>query len=178
MSRSLALAFLANLIFVVAVRADVPSGPAVGTEVPALTVFGVTGDVQNEDVDFTAHREGKPTIYCFVPADKWTRPAARLLKTLDGRISEVGEDAAIVVVWLTEDAEESKEYLPVAQQSLQLEHTSLAVCTSDPLGPIEWAVNLDAEVTAIVTVDGEIKKTFGFVSANDTVADDVIEAFE
>jgi hypothetical protein len=178
MVRSLALAVLANLAIVAIVRADVMSGPAVGTEVTELTVYGVTGDVQNEDVDFVAHREGKPTLYCFVPHAKWTRQAARLLKALDGRITEVGDDAAVVVVWLTENPEETKEYVPRAQQSLQFENTSMAVCTDDPLGPIEWAVNLDAEVTAIVTVDGEVKKTFGFVSANDTVADDVLEAFE
>lgn len=178
MVRHLVLAVLANLVFVFAVRADVPSGPAVGHEVGELTVYGVTGDVQNEEVDFVAHREGKTTLYCFIPQEGWARPVARLLKTLDGRIDDVGDDAAIVVVWLTEDPDAAKEYMPRLQQSLQLEHTSLSVCTSDPLGPLEWAVNLDAELTAIVTVDGEVKKTFGFVSANETVADDVIEAFE
>ncbi len=178
MRRFFVLALLVGLMSSASAWADVPSGPTVGTEVPELTVFGVVGDVENEDVDFAAHREGKPTLYCFIPADKWTRQVARLLKTLDGQITEVADDAAIVVVWLTEDPDASKEYLPRAQQSLRLEHTSLAVCTDDPLGPLDWAVNLEAEVTAIVTVDGEIKKTFGFVSANDTLADDVIEAFE
>jgi hypothetical protein len=150
----------------------------VGTEVEALTVYAVTGDVQNQEVDFVAQREGKPTLYCFVPADKFNRPTGRLLKALDGRIDDVDADAAIVTVWLTEDAEASKEYMPVLQQSLQFENTSLAVDTADPLGPLEWAVNLSADVTVIVVQDGVVKKTFGFVSANDTVTDQVIEAFE
>lgn len=178
MSRSLCLFVIASLSFAVSAWADVNSGPAVGTEMQELTVFSVTGDVQNEEVDFVAHREGKPTLYCFVPADKFTRQSGRLLKALDGRIDEVDADAAIVTVWLTEDAEGSKEYMPVLQQSMQFENTSLAVDTSDPLGPLEWAVNLNADITVIVVQDGQVKKTFGFVSPNDTLADSVIEAFE
>ena len=95
MLRSLALSVVTSLLFAVSARADVSSGPAVGTEVTELTVYSVTGDVQNEEVDFVAHREGKPTLYCFVPADKWNRPTARLLKSLDGRIGEVDPDAAL-----------------------------------------------------------------------------------
>jgi hypothetical protein len=178
MSRCFILSAVASLSFVASAWADVNSGPAVGTEMQELTVFGVTGDVQNEEVDFVAQREGNPTLYCFVPADKWNRQTARLMKALDDRISEVDPEAAIVAVWLTEDPDASKEYLPRAQQSLQLENTSLAVDTSDPLGPLEWAVNLNADFTVIVVQDGQVKRTFGFVSANDTLADTVIEAFE
>ncbi|MGE0609181.1 MAG: hypothetical protein AB7O62_18965 [Pirellulales bacterium] len=159
-------------------RADVDSGPAVGRETPALQVLGVVGDGAGETVDFAARRVGKPTVIVFVPADKWTRPAARLLKEIDGRATEANPDAAVVAVWLTTDAAKSKTYLPIAQNSLGFARTALCVDEKNAAGPLEWNVNTAAEMTVVVVAGGKVHARWGFVSPNDTVAKDVLAALK
>ena len=76
-------ALIATIIFVTSVaRADIESGPNVGTAVTALKVFAATGDHAGKELDFAADRGAKPTVYVFIPYDRFDRPLARLLKTL------------------------------------------------------------------------------------------------
>src|ERR1700758_2492078 len=82
---------------------DVASGPEKGKAVPPLKVFAATGPHQGRDVDYTKERGPKATVFLFIPADKWSRPLARFLKKLDEAVPKIGEDAAVVAVWLTDD---------------------------------------------------------------------------
>jgi hypothetical protein len=150
------------------------SGPAAGTDVAALKVYAVTGDMPGQTVDLVAQLAGRPTLYCFVPQEKWSRPTARLLKKLDGSIGDVAADAAIVAVWVTADPQQSKDYLPLAQQSLQLNRTTLTVDELNPTGPSEWGINADVDITIVAVKGGKVLKSFPLVSPNDTVADEVL----
>ena len=160
------------------VAADVDSGPAVDNPTPEMKVYAVTGDVTDKEVDYTEQRDGKPTIWMFVPTDKWSRPVARLMRELDTNLKDVSDDAYIVAVWLTDDQFKTKDYLPRAQQSLKLGHTALTFYQGKPTGPADWGINPDADVTVVVTAGGKIKATWGFVSANETVAEDVLETLK
>jgi hypothetical protein len=170
-------------------RAD--SGPAEGTEVPALKVDAVAGLVTGETKDFAAERKEMPTIYVFVQADKFDRPIARFLKVLaqelhvddtsaqrGGRprfLDKARPDVQVIAVWLTDDVEKSKEYLPKAQMSLQLSQTVWSVYTGDKSGPNGWNVDVASSVTAVVTDGAKVVKSFDYVSVNDTVVPEVLK---
>jgi hypothetical protein len=159
-------------------RADVESGPAAGEKAAALRVMAVTGDHENKELDYVAERKDKPTVYVFIAADKWDRPVARYLRTLDEKLGKLGGESRAVAVWLTDDANQSKAYLPKAQKSLKLEQTALTVFPGDKSGPDGWGVNPDASVTAVVVQRGKVAASFGYRSVNDTVVPEVEAALK
>jgi len=158
--------------------AELESGPSVGDKVPELKVATITGPAEGKELDQAAERAEKPTVYLFIAADKFDRPMARFIKTLDGKTGEIGQQAHIVAVWLTADAAASKEYLPKAQQSLRLENTSLTVYPGDKAGPGAWGVNPDAHLTAVVAAGSKVAARFGYISLNETDVPAVCKAWQ
>jgi hypothetical protein len=155
---------------------EVQSGPEVGKKVPALKVYAVTGLEENKELDYAAERKGKPTVYIFIQADKWSRPMARFLKTLEKQVQKESEDAYLIAVWLTEKPDDTKKYLPVAQESLQFEKTALTYFKGEKAGPKGWGLNADAHATVIVAGKGKVAARFGYMSVNETDASKVKEA--
>ena len=158
-------------------RADVDSGPAVGNATPELKVYAVTGDHADKEVTISTERAAKPTVWVFIPKDKFDRPMGRLIKDLDGKLGEI-TDAQLVAIWLTDDQFTTKEYLPKAQQSIKLERSALTFFQGDPAGPADWGINPDADVTVVVTGGGKVGATWGFVSVNETVAEKILTALK
>jgi hypothetical protein len=149
---------------------EVQSGPDVGKKVPALKVHAVTGIQENKDLDYAAKRKDKPTIYVFIQADKWSRPMARFLKTLEKQVQKESEDAYLVAVWLTEKPDATKKYLPVAQESLKFEITALTFFKGEKTGPKGWGLNADAFATVVVAHKQKVVARFGYMSINETDA--------
>jgi hypothetical protein len=181
MSRKLALIVAAALVPATTVLADDPTGPKPGATVSGFKAFAATGDDAGKAVDFVAARKGKPTVYVFLQAEQWSRPMARFLKVLDQEIVkgiEGADEAATVAVWLTDDKEKSKEYLPVAQQSVQFERTTLAVFEGDTNGPADWSIDPGKYLSTIVVRDGKVIKGFGYVSINETDVPEVVKALK
>jgi hypothetical protein len=167
-------AFLLSLLATMALYAQTNSGPAGGSKLPPLTVAAVTGDAAGEEVEFVARRGGKPTIYLFIQADKWDRPVARFVKTLDQELAGSRPDVAVVAVWLTDNVETSKEYLPRAQQSINLAQTSLCVYPGDKNGPAAWSIDPRLHLTAIVANNDHVIASFGYRSLNETNVPEVL----
>ena len=159
-----------------ALAADIDSGPKEGEKTPALKVSAVVGDHEGKDVDYVAERKGKPTIYIFVQADKFDRPIARYIKELDKVVGDVGKDTAIVAVWLNDDKDASKTYLPRMQKSIQLGYTALTVSVDGKTGPNDWVINDRAFVTTIVANDNKVAARFSYQSVNETDVADVATA--
>lgn len=162
-------------------RAQIASGPEAAAKQETLKAFAATGDLAGKSVDFVAERKNLPTVYVFVRADQWSRPMARFLRTLDEEMAkgiEGAKDARTVAVWLTEDQGKSKEYLPIAQQSVRFERTTLAVFEGDRFGPADWSVNSEAFLTAVVVKDGKVVKSFGYISLNETDVPEVVKALK
>jgi hypothetical protein len=159
-------------------EAEVQSGPKVGKKVPALKVYAVTGAREGKELDYTAERKQKPTVYVFIQAAKWGRPMARFLKTLEKQVTKESNDAYVVVVWLTDNQDKTKKYLPVAQQSLQFQATALTFFRGKTAGPNGWGVNEDAFLTAVVANQGKVAATFGYRSVNETDAPKVRKALK
>ena len=118
-----------------ALAQDVVSGPEKGKKAPALKVFDATGANKDKEIDYAAERKDKPTIFLIVQADKWDRPMARFLRKLDEAVIKESADAYVVAVWLTDDVDKTKSYLPVAQQSLKLQNSALTCFTGEKAGP-------------------------------------------
>jgi hypothetical protein len=155
---------------------DIKTGPEAGA-VPELKVYDTTGPNTGSEVDYVADRKGKPTVYVFIAADKWDRPVARFLKELDTAVGKESDDAYLVAVWLTDDAEKTKAYLPKAQMSISLQRSALTCFLGDKAaGPKNWNINADAHVTAVVSTDGKVVKNFGYRSVNETDVPAVKEA--
>ena len=160
------------------VRADVDSGPAVGTAVSALKVSVVTGDRAGKELDYAADRGAKPTVYVFVPHEKFDRPIARFLRELEKSVKEAGDDVTMVTVFLTDDEAKTKEHLPKIQMSLQFTVNAMAVFPSAKNGPEGWAVNTDAHLTAVVVQSGKVAAKFGYRSVNETAVPEVATALK
>jgi hypothetical protein len=148
--------------------AQVESGPAVGSKVDKLKVLVLTGEAAGKEVDFTAERKAKPTIFLFVQAEKFDRPVARFIKVLDQELAKNRDDVHIVAVWLTEDKDKAKEQLPRIQESLKLAQTTLALHMGDKNGPEGWGINADAHLTSVVAEQQKVEASIGFRSINET----------
>lgn len=148
--------------------ADVVSGPKEGSKVAALKVAMTTGDDAGKDADIAERQKDKPTIVVFVNAERWDRPMARFLRTLDQELLKTRQDVRLIAVWLTDDVAKSKDYLPRAQQSLKLEQTDWTVFLGDKNGPPDWSINSDAHLTAVLVSENKIDATFGYRSLNET----------
>lgn len=168
---------LSMLVFVVgqAARADVDSGPTVGEKMPALALPVVVGNNAGMETDWLKERGDKPTVYFFVRTDKFSRPIARVIKKFDGELAQRGEVRAIAV-WLTDNKADTEKYLPLVQQSLQFDHTTLCLHDSNRDGPNNWGVNSDADLTAVVIAEGKVVKRFGWVGPNEMVIKDLVAA--
>ncbi len=153
-------------------RAEPASGPKEGEKVAALKVFAVTGEPKDKEVEYTDLRKDKPTVYVFVSAKDLGRPMFRYLKKLD---EDLGDDGLMVAVWLTDDTDKTKEYLPKISQYFK--GAALTVF-GDTAGPKDWGVNTDAHLTAVVAHQGKVVKSFGYMSLNETDVPEVLEALK
>jgi len=177
---------LAGIVLLAAtslVQADVVSGPPKGEKTPMLKVYAVVGMAEDKEVDYVAERKDRPTVYVFVKAKDGAipeggRPAGRFMKGLDKAVKELGMEAYVVAVWLTDDQDKTKSYLPRIQMSLQFESTGLTYYQGEKSGPRDWAVNEDAHVTVVVTGKGKVVESIGYMSLNETDVPQVMEALK
>jgi hypothetical protein len=153
-------------------HAGVTSGPKKGKTIAPLKVFAVNGDPKDKEVDYAGLRKDRPTVYVFVSAKDFGRPMFRFLKKLD---EALGDDGAVVAVWLTDDAGKSKKYLPKIAQYFQ--GTALTVF-GDTSGPKDWGINPDAHLTAVVAHKGKVVRSFGYLSVNETDAPEVLQTLK
>src|SRR5947209_1967203 len=141
-------------------QTDVAPGPKAGDKVATLKVSAVVGPWAGKEVDVAAERKGADTIYVFVTQGHWDRPAARYLKALEAGLAKTSAAAQLVVVWLTDQPEQTKDYLRQVQQSIRLgEKVTLGVCT-DKGGPSGWNISETDRLTTVVAHGGKVAASF------------------
>jgi hypothetical protein len=155
---------------------DVSSGPEKGKNVPELKVYDVTGENKDKELNYVKERKDKTTVYLVIHASKFDRPMAQFMKKLDETVAK-DEGVYVVAVWLTDDTDKTKNYLPKAQQSLQFNNTALTYFPGDKEGPKDWNINGDAHLTAVVAHNGKVVALFGYQSLNGTNVPAVAEAY-
>lgn len=169
------VALLGLMVSAAIVSADPNSGPDVGTKLTKLKVAMATGDDAGKEVDVVEARKDAPTVILLVQADKFDRPMARFMKVLDTKLAKDRPDVQLVGIWLTDDVEKSKEYLPKAQQSVKFEQTVLGVHPGDVNGPEGFNIHTGAHITVVVADKQAVVASLGFRSINDTDVPSVIE---
>lgn len=157
-------------------NADLETGPAKGTATPTLKVFAVTGEHAHKEVDFATERKNRTTVFVFIRSDRFDRPIARFLRTFDEELRKEARDCLTVIVWLTDDVEKGKEYLPRVQQSLRLTQTVFTVYPGEMAGPADWAINADCHVSILIAHHQKIHAAFGYRSMNETDVPRVLKA--
>jgi hypothetical protein len=173
--------FLAIGLLAVAYQAagDIPSGPDAGATAEPVRVGVAAGERLGQSFDAVADRAGRPAVFLFVPADRFDRPTARFLKTLDDALArgiEGAADASALAIWLTDTPEQAREYLPRAQQSLQLARTTWGVFDGAKLGPPGWSINDTANLTAVVVRGGKVVASFGYQAPGEGDVREVLRA--
>jgi len=151
---------------------DVQSGPKVGAKVADLKVYDATGENKEKSVDYAALRKDKTTVYLFIGAGddfkgKFTRPMNKFMKTLDTQVARELEGTYLVAVFLTGDADKTREFLPKVQSSVSYVTTALTVFDGKD-GPKGWDLNADAHLTVVIADKGKVAARFGYNSVNDT----------
>jgi hypothetical protein len=154
---------------------DVDSGPAKGQPIPELKVYAVAGPIQGETVDYAAQRKDLPTIYLLIPADKFSRPMHGFVQALDKALTKEVKDGLLVAVWLTDDGQKTKDYLPKIAQYYP--GAALTYFPGAKTGPKDWFINEQADITVILAHQGKVVGRLGYNSINDTVAPEVMTAF-
>lgn len=163
--------------FMLALALSPESGPAAGTAVPPLPALRVQ-ETLGDPEDLAALRKDQPTLYAFVPKDKWDRPTARFLRTLDAKLADV-PDAQIVFVWVSPDrAADGAEYLRRVQESLKLQRTMWAAVQGEPGDVKNWELNPDATVTLVVARGGKVIKSLGYSQIDEAEATKVVKLFK
>jgi hypothetical protein len=151
---------------------DVESGPEKGAKVPALKVYDCTGENKEKSVDYARLRKDKVTVYLLLPADKFSRPIFRFTKALDEKVKADYEGVYVVAVWLTDDEDKTKEYLP--KIATYYEATALTAFKGKD-GPKDWNINADAHLTVVVADKGKVAARFAYNSVNDTEVPKVVK---
>jgi hypothetical protein len=151
---------------------DLESGPAKGEKTAPFKVHTLNGDFKGKDVDFTAERKDKPTVFVFVQAEKWDRPMFRYLKKLDEAVQQDFPKTGMVAVWLTDKQDATREYLPKIEQYFT--GVTLTCFPGEKTGPKEWVLNADAHITTVVADNGRVVGRFGYRSVNETDATSVL----
>jgi hypothetical protein len=162
---------LAALLLSSFVRAQDPAD----RKTPVLKVHDLTGANAGKEVDYAAERKERPTVYAFVRADAFDRPMARFLKKLDDALPK---DAYVVAVWLTDDVDKTKDYLPRVQESLKFQSTALAYHPGEKSGPDGWGINADSRLTVVVADKGRVVASFDYQSLNETNVPEVEKALK
>ena len=170
MKRFLFVVVLSLVALINVARAELASGPGAEKKLDALKVFVATGDQASKEVEFIAERKEKPTVYVFVPAEKFSRPMARFIKTLDEKLNAERTDIDIIVVWLTDDVAKTKERLPRVQESLKLNRTTWCFYPGEKTGPNTWGINPDADLTLVIANGPKTTVSRGYHSINETDA--------
>lgn len=170
-----AMCLLALSFGSVALAQDIDSGPAKGKKVPELKVYAVSGPIQGETVDYAAKREGKPTVYALIPSAKFSRPMHSFLKGLEKALEKEIKDSLLVAVWIPEDQQKTKDFLPKITQYYQI--AALTYFPGEKAGPKGWDINDQADITIILANKGTVVGRYGYNSINDTVVRDVMKDF-
>uniref|UniRef100_A0A7C4LKE1 Uncharacterized protein n=1 Tax=Schlesneria paludicola TaxID=360056 RepID=A0A7C4LKE1_9PLAN len=159
---------------------QVESGPEVGKAIPALTVRPVKDGSAAEGVDVVEQRGDHATVYVFLPAHRFDRPAGRFVKGLDAAVQKLQvrhPTTGMVLVWMTDDADSGATRVAQIQGSLQLSAT-WTVFAGPAHGPEGWAINDKAAVTAVTARKRQVSARFGYDSVNETVVGEVERALE
>lgn len=160
---------------------DVESGPAVGAKLSPLNVRLVENGTAAELQDVVLAHLEHPTVYVFVNAARFDRPAAAYVRGVDTLVQELQRRdplAGLVVVWLTDEVTPGIERVSAIQRALRLPAAHWSVSSDGANGPDGWGINDRAVVTTVLAHGREVAARFGYDAINETNTVDLKRAIE
>lgn len=159
----------------------VESGPEPGAALPALKAQAVV-DTRAADVkDIVAERGQHPTVYVFLNDSRFDRPAAQYLRSVDELVQKLQRReplSGMVIVWLSDDAENRAERVSRFQSALRLPAGQWVIDPNGNSGSDGWALNDQAAVTAVLAHNQKVVARFAYDSLNGTDAEALGKAIE
>lgn len=160
---------------------EINAGPEAGKAVPSLMAMQIVGDQQGKSLEWSKVSKNQPTIFIFVRSDKWDRPVARSLKQIDTAVNDLRKEEPKVqmcIIWISKDAENAKEYLPKAQQSIKLQASSWNHFNGEIYDVSGWQLSGDSALNIVVAKEGKVTWGKGYTNPHDSIARKVTQAIQ
>jgi hypothetical protein len=144
-----------------AVAADMKSGPQPGDKFPgAFHPLNVTGESKGEKACLVCKAGNAPVAMVFARCADCEMTAS-LIKKLDAA-TDKNQKASMesFAVFLTDDTEAVQKKLEAMAKTASLKHLTLAI--DNPIGPENYKVSKDADVTVVLYVKRDIKANYAF----------------
>ncbi len=155
--------------------AQIESGPAAGTKLEPFKAAILTGEKAGEEQEIGQGTKDQFTLYLWVNKDTWDRPIARFVRELDVELQKDHKQVQVYFIWLTDQVDQGKEYLPRVQESLKLKQTTFTVFPGEKQGPLDWSINADAHLTVVIAKGDQAKHSLAFRSTNETDVKKVLD---
>lgn len=129
-------------------KAEVKSGPAIGTSVAAFNVKDVTGPSAGKSLCYRCQYGAKPVACVFTR--EITEEVANLIKEIDNKVGEnKDKNMCAFVVLLTDNADEGAKKLLAVAKDKDIKHVPLTVFDG-VAGPEKYQISKDAAVTVLM----------------------------
>jgi hypothetical protein len=144
-------------------QAEIFSGPQAGETLPALQVKGVYGEQAGKTWDLLEANKDQPKLLIFV--HKRTRPAFGLARALLTYVSKRTDDKLTGgVIWLTEDATETENWLGLVKQNFPgTQRLPVVYSPAGIEGPGTYGLNRNVTMTILVADKNKVTANFALV---------------
>lgn len=149
------------------------SGPQPGEKTTTFKSIEVRGDTAGAERDIIAEHKGQPTVLVFVHGLE--RSMTPLMSVVDEYGKERADKLRTEFVFLSRDAVESRQRLPLVGQSLKLK-APMSLSTDGIEGPGNYGLNKECLLTIVVAKENKVTANFALVQPGIADAPKVIEA--
>ncbi|HVJ83403.1 MAG TPA: hypothetical protein VNC50_20225 [Planctomycetia bacterium] len=156
--RTFALAFAALAAAAIPARAELESGPKVGSDVAPFHIVDVTGGAAGKEHCYRCEYGDNPVVAIF--ATEINDKIVKACKELDGQIG-ASKDLKGFFVFLTDDVAAAKTKLTEVAKTNGLKNLPLTVYEGKA-GPKDFSLSKDAGVTLVCWKDSSVKMTAAY----------------
>ena len=163
-------AVIVSCLAVNAIRADRPrleSGLRVGEIANMFSVRAITGPYRGKMLCYRCELGNSPVVCVFAPDH---RALTSLFKQLDARIASGKDGLKALVVFLTDNPQDTARKLEALAARCALEHVPLTL-VNNPYGPQDYKIAEDAEVTILMWKGPTVRVNRAYARAGMTEAD-------
>jgi hypothetical protein len=164
-------ALIVSSLAVNAARADGPrldSGLRAGEIANMFSVRAITGPHRGKTLCYRCELGNDPVVCVF--ARRITAPLTSLFKQLDARIASGKDGLKALVVFLTDDPNETAKKLEALAAQCALDHVPLTL-VNNPYGPQDYKIADAAEVTILMWKGPTVRVNRAYARGGMTEAD-------
>jgi hypothetical protein len=137
------------------------SGPQLGEKLPPFNAKGVFGDLADKDIELVGRSAENPVLLIFF--HERTRPAFGLTNmAMKYAVSRKKDGLQSSVIYLTDDATETRDWLGRVKQNLN-QNVTHVISSGGLEGPGSYGLNRNVTLTVLVAKDGKVTANFALV---------------